>query len=403
MEHCLTLDNDGTGSLDTLADRISLVSVVIPMHNEEPNVRPLCSELLQVANSWPVPCQVVIVNDGSTDGTGIAATAEAHRDSRIVCVSLPHRCGQTAALRSGLLRSTGDIVITMDGDLQNDPADIWPLITQLVSDRVALVTGWRYERHDPFWSVVLPSLIANRILAVVTGTYVHDTGCSLRAMLRETALRLPLYGHSHRYIPALVEITGGRVLERIVNHRSRVAARSKYSALKAAGVLGEIIRLGYLSRVHRTGLLLTCGFALTALCLALPFVEAPNLQLCVATAAAWALLCGGSTILIAAGGIDGARSGRKARNDPQYRDRPLFTCIALGVVSLAAGIGVGRIDRPAAGYVSTQALPLFFAAAVLLCVGCAAETIRFIAARWQAAAEYSAARCDVCDSTRREL
>ena len=204
---------------------VPALSVVIPAYNEEANVGPCHAELAGVLGGLGRPFEIVFVDDGSTDGTFAALRAIIAADPRVRALRFRANAGQTAALAAGFAAARGDVVVTMDADLQNDPADIPRLLAALES--ADLVCGWRVERRDP-WTKRVASRIANRVRARLTGDGVHDTGCTLKAFRRAAVPRRHLYRGMHRFLPALARIEGFRVVEVPVGHRPRRAGTSKY-------------------------------------------------------------------------------------------------------------------------------------------------------------------------------
>lgn len=242
------------------------VSVVIPLHNEEDNVEPLCQELLAVLDGLARGTELVLVDDGSGDATFPRAAALAHADARIRVVRLARNCGQTAALQAGLDHARGEILVLMDGDRQNDPADI-PRLLAAIDEGYQIVTGWRQARRDRWLSRRLPSALANALLRLGTGIPIHDSGCALKAYRRGVAEPAPLYADMHRFLPVLMAVEGAPLKEVPVYHRARVAGKSKYGLGRAWTVLLDVVSLSMLARfTTRPGR----GFLL----LALPFLIA---------------------------------------------------------------------------------------------------------------------------------
>ncbi len=202
-----------------------MLSVVIPAYNEAANVEECYRELVAVLESLDRPFEVIVVDDGSTDGTFGVLARLADADPRLHALRLRRNAGQTAALAAGFRAARGDVVVTMDADLQNDPRDIPALLAAL--DGADAVCGWRVDRRDP-WSKRAASRIANAVRRRVTGDGVHDTGCMLKAFRREALAPLPLFRNMHRFFPALLRLDGARVVEVPVRHRPRRAGVSKY-------------------------------------------------------------------------------------------------------------------------------------------------------------------------------
>jgi glycosyltransferase involved in cell wall biosynthesis len=201
------------------------LSVVIPAYNEEPNVEACYRELVEVLEGVGRSFEVIVVDDGSTDGTFAVLSRLAAGDRRLRVVRFRRNAGQTAALAAGFRSARGETVVTMDADLQNDPRDIPVLLDRLPGHDA--VCGWRVDRHDP-WAKRLGSRVANAVRRRVTHDGVHDTGCMLKAFRREALAGLRLYRGMHRFLPALLRLEGCRVVEVPVRHRPRRAGRSKY-------------------------------------------------------------------------------------------------------------------------------------------------------------------------------
>jgi glycosyltransferase involved in cell wall biosynthesis len=202
-----------------------VLSVVIPAYNEAPNVEPCYRELLSVLEPLGRPFEVIVVDDGSTDETFAVLARIADADPRLRVLRFKRNAGQTAALVAGFRVARGDVVVTMDADLQNDPRDIPALLAALPG--CDAVCGWRVDRQDP-WSKRIASRVANAVRRWLTGDGVHDTGCMLKAFRPPAIARLPPFRNMHRFLPALLQQEGFRVVEVPVRHRPRRAGQSKY-------------------------------------------------------------------------------------------------------------------------------------------------------------------------------
>ncbi|HLK12715.1 MAG TPA: glycosyltransferase family 2 protein [Candidatus Binatia bacterium] len=222
------------------------LSVVVPVYDEEENVAPLVRELGAVLDDLARPAEIVAVDDGSADASFARLAALRAEEPRLRVVRLARNYGQTAALAAGVGEARGRIVVTLDADLQNDPRDI-PRLLACLADGADVVQGWREQRRDAWLTRRLPSEIANRIISLVTGTRLHDYGCTLRAMRAEVAKELELYGELHRFIPALAADAGARVVELAVRHRPRTAGRSKYGLSRTLRVLLDLLTVKFLS------------------------------------------------------------------------------------------------------------------------------------------------------------
>ena len=221
------------------------LSIVIPVYNEEENVEPLIQEINAAVRPLGKPYEIVVVDDGSHDAT-FSVLARLHlRDSCLRVVRLKRNFGQTAAIAAGLAYADGDVVILMDGDAQNDPQDIPALLAELKRGN-DLVCGWRSNRRDPFLNRRLPSMIANHLVSWATQVKLHDYGCTLKAMRRDVAKNLKLYGEMHRFIPAIAYERGARVAELKVNHRPRMRGDSKYGIARTLRVILDLLTVKFL-------------------------------------------------------------------------------------------------------------------------------------------------------------
>ena len=227
------------------------LSVVIPIKDEYGNLRPLHERL--VAALGPLlgaphglsDYEVLFVDDGSTDGSFAVLEALAAADPRVKVIRLRRNFGQTPALQAGIDWSSGDVLVTMDGDLQNDPADIPRLLAKLAEGYDA-VFGLRQKRQDRLLVRKVPSLLGNWLIRRVTGVRIKDMGCTLRAMRRDLAESLPLYGEMHRFVPVLAQMHGARVAQLAVRHHPRVAGRTKYTLSRTVRVLLDLITVKFL-------------------------------------------------------------------------------------------------------------------------------------------------------------
>ncbi|MHB8708283.1 MAG: glycosyltransferase family 2 protein [Desulfuromonadales bacterium] len=221
------------------------VSLVIPIFNEEENIPGLCAELATVFAAPPFDVEFICVDDGSSDRSFSVLDELAATDSRLKVVRLRRNFGQTAAMSAGFDHATGDVVIPMDGDLQNDPADVVRLLAKL-DEGYDIVSGWRKDRQDRMLSRRLPSVLANSLISKMTGVYLHDYGCTLKAYRREVLERINLYGELHRFVPALASQVGAKVTEIPVNHRARQAGKSKYGIDRTLRVVLDLITVKFL-------------------------------------------------------------------------------------------------------------------------------------------------------------
>ena len=222
-----------------------LLSVVIPLLNEEENIPLLYDELMEVLPPLPGEYEVIFIDDGGTDNSLSILKEIQEKNSHIVVVTFRKNFGQTAAMAAGFDFAQGDIIITMDGDLQNDPHDIPKLLEQIEAGN-DVVTGWRYDRKDPFINRRLPSIIANKIISKITGVNLHDYGCTLKAFKREVVKNVRLYGEMHRFIPAIASGMGIDFTEVKVNHRPRRFGSSKYGISRTIRVVLDLITVKFL-------------------------------------------------------------------------------------------------------------------------------------------------------------
>jgi len=227
------------------------ISVVIPVHNEVDNVLVLTRELVSVLETVPNSWEICFIDDGSTDGTEEKLNQIAALFPNTTVIHLTRRFGQSAALRAGFEHTHGEIVVTLDGDLQNDPRDIPQLLDKL-SEGYDVVHGWRKNRQDRWLSRRVPSLLANWLIRNVTGVKVPDLGCGIRAMRRWVVDHLELVGEMHRYLPILVDNLGVKSTVLVVNHRSRQSGKSKYGLGRMFRVLCDIPVILWLTRFHWT-------------------------------------------------------------------------------------------------------------------------------------------------------
>ena len=223
------------------------LSVVIPLYNEEESLSMLVAQLLGSLRPLGEPFELVLVDDGSSDRTAELLQELSRSTPELVAVLLRRNYGQTAAMAAGFDASRGDEIVTLDGDLQNDPADI-PMILEKLRQGYDLVSGWRHQRQDAAVSRLLPSKLANKLIARVTGVRLHDYGCSLKAYRRELVTDMNLYGELHRFLPALAYIEGARISEVKVNHKARQFGQSKYGIDRTFRVLMDLLTVWFMKR-----------------------------------------------------------------------------------------------------------------------------------------------------------
>jgi len=220
------------------------VSVILPVYNEEENIPILYRELCEALAPTKWSHEIIFVDDGSSDRSWEILSDIQQRDERVVAIRFRRNFGQTAALSAGFDHASGDVVVTLDADLQNDPRDI-PLLVTKLKEGYDLVNGWRFDRKDPFLSRRLPSMIANWIISTTTNVKLHDYGCTLKAFRREIAANLRLYGEMHRFIPAIASGLGAAITEIRVNHRERRYGKSKYGISRTIRVVLDLITVKF--------------------------------------------------------------------------------------------------------------------------------------------------------------
>jgi glycosyltransferase involved in cell wall biosynthesis len=222
------------------------VSVFLPVFNEEPNLRPLHTKLDEALKALGRSAEIVYVDDGSTDGSLKVLREIAEADSRVRVVALRRNYGQTAAMAAGIDAASGKVLIPMDADLQNDPADIIRLLEKL-DEGYDVVSGWRKNRKDKMITRKIPSMIANRIISWIGGVPLHDYGCSLKAYRRESLQDVKLYGEMHRFIPIYSSWAGARVAEIPVEHHPRTMGKSKYGLSRTVKVVFDLITIKFMA------------------------------------------------------------------------------------------------------------------------------------------------------------
>jgi glycosyltransferase involved in cell wall biosynthesis len=235
------------------------LSIVVPLYNEEECVEKLLMRILEAASEFDFAYEIILVDDGSTDGTWEKIERLKESVAHLRGIKFRRNYGQTSAMVAGFEYSRGEIIVTMDGDLQNDPADI-PMLLDKMKEGYDIISGWRKDRKD-HWSRVLPSKIANSLISLTTGVKLHDYGCSLKAYRAECVKSLKAYGEMHRFFPALASMTGARVTEMPVNHHLRKFGKSKYGFDRIFKVFSDIFAMNLIIRFSSMPL---TGFVLFA-------------------------------------------------------------------------------------------------------------------------------------------
>lgn len=259
------------------------LSVIIPVYNEQGSIGPLLAELESALDRIPRPSEIIVVDDGSRDGTPEVLEAHRRRSARLRVLRLRRNFGQTSAMAAGFQAARGDVFVTMDGDGQNDPRDIEGLLEDLEAGW-DVVSGWRRNRADNFFYRRLPSQAANRLLAEVTGVRLHDFGCTLKAYRASFIRRVTLYADMHRFIPGLAAAVGARVRERVVAHHPRRTGHSKYGLGRTYKLLTDMVVLRLLVRfagqpLHYFGLLAIGTFFAALGMTFLAFVDTTSVRL----------------------------------------------------------------------------------------------------------------------------
>jgi glycosyltransferase involved in cell wall biosynthesis len=220
-------------------------SIVVPIYNEEDNIAALYQSITSALDGSGADYELILVDDGSVDGSFTALKKVAVQDTRVKVIRFRRNFGQTAAMSAGFDAAAGEIIIPMDGDLQNDPADIPRLIDKL-NEGYDVVSGWRSDRKDTFITRKIPSMLANALISWLTGVHLHDYGCTLKAYRREVLDGINLYGEMHRFVPALASQVGAKVAEIPVNHRARLHGTSKYGISRTLRVVLDLMTVKFL-------------------------------------------------------------------------------------------------------------------------------------------------------------
>jgi glycosyltransferase involved in cell wall biosynthesis len=216
------------------------LSIIVPIYNEQASVAPLCEAIEAAVKPTGLEYEVLLVDDGSSDETFVRAARLPLKHPEVRVLKLRKNCGQTAAMAAGIEHARGDVLVTMDGDLQNDPADIPEFLAKL-EEGYDIVVGWRHDRKDKLWSRKIPSRIANRLIGRVTGVPIKDNGCSLKAYRAHVIKQIPLYSEMHRFIPAMASLAGPRLAEIKVRHHARRFGESKYGLSRVYRVLLDLL------------------------------------------------------------------------------------------------------------------------------------------------------------------
>ena len=252
----------------SLATDAPEVSVFLPVFNEEPNLRPLHAKLDEALKSLGCPAEIVYVDDGSSDGSLKILREIADVDPRVRVVALRRNYGQTAAMAAGIDAARGKVLIPMDADLQNDPADIARLLKKL-DEGYDVVSGWRKNRKDKMITRKIPSMLANRLISWIGGVPLHDYGCSLKAYRRESLEDVRLYGEMHRFIPIYAAWAGARVTEIPVEHHARTMGKSKYGLSRTIKVIFDLMTIKFMASYQTKPIYVFGSFGMLAFAVSL--------------------------------------------------------------------------------------------------------------------------------------
>jgi len=224
-----------------------MISIVVPVYNEEDNITFLFEAVNKSVKNLKLPWELILVDDGSRDNSLVKIKEVVRKNpGKIKAVVLRRNFGQTAAIAAGIDHAKGDVIILLDADLQNDPADI-PLMVSKIKEGYDVVSGWRFDRKDKFFTRTLPSRIANRIISQVTGVHLHDYGCTLKAYRREVITGFRLYGEMHRFIPVYANSVGAKITEVKVNHHARKYGKAKYGLERTFKVILDLFTVKFLT------------------------------------------------------------------------------------------------------------------------------------------------------------
>ena len=218
------------------------LSIIVPLYNEEDSVTPLYEAIVNSVDRMKINYEILFVDDGSKDSTVAVASKLAAKDKRLQIIKFRRNYGQTPAMAAGIDNANGKILVTMDGDLQNDPDDI-PMLVRKIDEGFDIVVGWRHNRQDKLVTRKIPSKIANWLIGKITGVPIKDNGCSLKAYRADVIKKIPLYSEMHRFIPAMTSLAGTKIAEVKVKHHARAFGESKYGLTRIYKVLVDLLTI----------------------------------------------------------------------------------------------------------------------------------------------------------------
>lgn len=237
------------------------LSVIVPIYNEQDNIKPLHEKIVEVLQKVGSEFEIIMVNDGSIDNSESILTELANEDPHLTVINFKRNFGQTAAMMAGLDHCHGDIILPIDGDLQNDPADI-PRLLEKIYEGFDVVSGWRKQRKDDVIKRVFVSRVANKLISFISGVHLHDYGCTLKAYRREVIKPLRLYGEMHRFIPIFASWQGARVTELEVNHFPRIHGKSKYGIERMLKVILDLFVIKFFTDYEAKPIYIFGGFSI---------------------------------------------------------------------------------------------------------------------------------------------
>ena len=238
------------------------ISIIIPIYNEQDSIKALINSLsILMDNGDNQIYEIILIDDGSTDKSLEILQSEISNFNNMKIIQLLKNYGQTAAISAGIDNATGDILVIMDADMQNDPADI-PNIIRKLDDGYDVVSGWRKKRKDKYITRILPSKIANWVISKISGVKLHDYGCSLKAYRKDILKNVKLYGEMHRFIPIYIAWQGGKITELPVNHHARKYGKSKYGLMRTFSVIADLIFIKYMEKQFSHPMHLFGGFTI---------------------------------------------------------------------------------------------------------------------------------------------